>query len=89
MSIIRSPSKGDQQTLLLVTGGVDESKQALSDAWLLSIGDGASWREVSNLKQHAVIVIVIVNRPSLICKLYYTAWYFKAWPVWNAVTDWW
>ena len=47
MSIIRSPSEGDWQTLLLVTGGADRSDKVLSDAWLLGIGDGASWRKVS------------------------------------------
>ena len=51
MSIIRSPSEGDRKTLLLVTGGLAESNQALSDAWLLCIGDGVSWREVSTLKE--------------------------------------
>ena len=52
VSIIHSPLKGDQQTLLLVTGGYHGSFETLSDAWLLSIGDGASWREVSVMKEH-------------------------------------
>ena len=51
VSIIHSPLKGDQQTLLLVTGGKDESRYTLSDAWLLSTGDGASWRKVSVMKE--------------------------------------
>ena len=51
VSIIHSPLKGDQQTLLLVTGGIDASYNNISDAWLLSIGDGASWREVSVMKE--------------------------------------
>ena len=50
MSIIHLPSEGDQQTLLMVTGGVDRSYQAPNDAGLLGIGDGASWREVSALR---------------------------------------
>ena len=45
VSVIHSPLKGDQQTLLLVTGG------NWHDVWLLSIGDGASWREVSVMKE--------------------------------------
>ena len=45
VSILHSPLKGDQQTLLLVTGGF-----STYDAWLLSIGHGASWREVSVTK---------------------------------------
>ena len=51
VSIIHSTLKGDQQTLLLVTGGEDEPCDTFSDAWLLSIGDGASWREVSVMKE--------------------------------------
>ena len=51
VSIIHSPLKGDQQTLLLVTGGVDSSWHTINDAWLLSIGDCASWREVSVMKE--------------------------------------
>ena len=50
-SLILSPSKGDQQTLLLVMGGVDRSRQMLSDAWLMSVGDRVSWREVSVLNE--------------------------------------
>ena len=51
MSIIHSPLKGDWKTFLLMTGGVDKSSDNLSDAWLLSIGDGASWKEVSVMKE--------------------------------------
>ena len=42
VSIIHSPLKGDYQTLLLVTG-----RFLRDDAWLLSVGGGTSWREVS------------------------------------------
>ena len=45
VNIIHSPLKGDWKTLLLVTGGFPAY-----DAWLLSIGDRASWREVSVMK---------------------------------------
>ena len=47
MSIIHSPLKGDQQTLLLMNGGEERYPETLSDVWLLRIGAGASWAEVS------------------------------------------
>ena len=51
VSIIHTPLKEDQQTLLLATGGNDGLVQTLSDAWLLSIGDGATWTKVSVIKE--------------------------------------
>ena len=50
VSIVYSPLKGDQQTMLLVTGGSDRSF-TISDAWLLCIGDRTSWREVSVMRE--------------------------------------
>ena len=47
MDIIHSPSQGDQQTLLLVTVGVGQCLDTISGAWLLRVGNGASWRKVS------------------------------------------
>ena len=71
VSIIHSPLKGDQQTLLLMTGG------SWSGSWLLSIGDGASWREVSDKKEeqcthytdsdHGLIWCLVLNIKLVIC----------------------
>ena len=45
----------------------EQSYQAFSDAWLLGVGDGASWREVSDLKEEW---LWLLKRPSLTCKAY-------------------
>ena len=61
VSIIHSPLKGDHQTMLLVAGGYPPY-----DAWLVSVGDGPSWREVSVMKDsnahiiHIVIVMIVI-----------------------------
>ena len=65
MSIIHSPLKEHEKILLLLTGGLDQSYQTVvSDAWLLSIGDGASWTEVSVMKNsnaHIIHVAIVIH----------------------------
>ena len=46
VTVIYSPLMGDQQTLLVMTGGYAYS-EILKDCWLLSVGDSGLWREVS------------------------------------------
>ena len=69
VTIIPSPLMGDQLTLLLVAGGCAYF-ETLNHSWLLSVGDGALWREVSvvnrNFYAHSTCDHHhLYNRPSL------------------------
>ena len=43
---------GGDHPQLLITGGVDEDYEVLSDAWILDLRAG-KWKEVSGYKIHA------------------------------------
>ena len=50
MSMLHSPLVEDHQTLLLVTGGYPSC-----NTWLLSVGGGALWREVSSVNESVMV----------------------------------
>ena len=91
MSMIQSLIKGDKQTLLLVTGGLDGWFNRINDASLLNFADGASWRQLSIMKYsycHSTCGyscgVVCITDPS--CQVVHGD--FKVLPMCSSITDW-